>query len=77
MTAGYAGKRFILERAHALGVVVVVVDSPESWSHGLVAEGIVDHFIADVAPHEEQDHEHGSDTEDTPLTHEDATPVRS
>ena len=57
MTAGYAGKRFILERAHALGVVVVVVDSPESWSHGLVAEGIVDHFIADVAPHEEQDHD--------------------
>ena len=46
VTAGYAGKRFILERAHALGVVVIVVDSTESWSHGLVAEGIVDHFIA-------------------------------
>jgi len=44
-SAGYPGKRFIFERAAALGVKSVIIDHPDSWSRGLVAEGIVAKFL--------------------------------
>lgn len=44
-TAGYEGKRFVYERAHALGVRSVIIDAPDSWSRGLVDEGIIAKFI--------------------------------
>lgn len=44
-TAGYEGKRFIYERAHALGVRSVMIESPDSWSRRLVDEGIIAKFI--------------------------------
>lgn len=44
-SAGYEGKRFIYERAHALGVRSVLIDSPDSWSRSLVAEGKLSKFI--------------------------------
>lgn len=45
-TAGYSGKRFIFEKAHALGVRTVVVDGPDSWAKDMVEEGIAEKFIA-------------------------------
>lgn len=44
-TAGYPGKRFVLERAKALGVKSVVIDHPGHWSKQLVDEGVVAKFI--------------------------------
>lgn len=44
-TAGYEGKRFVYERAHALGVKSVMIESPDSWSRRLVDEGIISKFI--------------------------------
>jgi len=44
-TAGYEGKRFVYEKAKELGVRIVLIDSPTSWSTSLVAEGIVAKFI--------------------------------
>jgi len=44
-SAGYPGKRFIFERAAALGVKSVIIDHPDSWSRGLVDEGIVAKFL--------------------------------
>jgi hypothetical protein len=35
-TAGYSGKRFIFDKAHQLGVRIVVVDGPDSWAKALV-----------------------------------------
>ncbi|CAJ1354775.1 unnamed protein product, partial [Effrenium voratum] len=45
ITTGYEGKRFIYERAHALGVRSVLIDSPTSWSKRLVDEGVAVKFI--------------------------------
>lgn len=45
VTAGYAGKRFIYERAAELGVKSVILDHPDSWSKGLVDEGLVAKFL--------------------------------
>lgn len=45
VSAGYPGKRFIFERAAALGVKSVIVDHPDSWSRHLVEEGIVAKFL--------------------------------
>mmetsp|Transcript_35641 Transcript_35641/g.76971 ORF Transcript_35641/g.76971 Transcript_35641/m.76971 type:complete len:590 (+) Transcript_35641:67-1836(+) len=45
ISAGYPGKRFIFERAAALGVKSVIVDHPDSWSRALVDEGIVAKFL--------------------------------
>jgi len=44
-TAGYEGKRFVYERAAALGINSIIIDSPESWSRQLVDEGIISRFI--------------------------------
>eukprot|EP00421_Protoceratium_reticulatum_P007209 CAMPEP_0168373080 /NCGR_PEP_ID=MMETSP0228-20121227/8607_1 /TAXON_ID=133427 /ORGANISM="Protoceratium reticulatum, Strain CCCM 535 (=CCMP 1889)" /LENGTH=252 /DNA_ID=CAMNT_0008385997 /DNA_START=55 /DNA_END=809 /DNA_ORIENTATION=+ len=44
-SAGYPGKRFIFERAAKLGIKSVILDHPDSWSRGLVAEGIIAKFI--------------------------------
>jgi len=44
-TAGYPGKRFIFERAANLGIKSVIIDHPDSWSRGLVDEGIAAKFI--------------------------------
>merc|ERR1719359_837151 len=44
-TAGYTGKRFVFERAHALGIKSVVIEHPDSWAKGLVEEGIIAKFI--------------------------------
>uniref|UniRef100_A0A7S0B870 ATP-grasp domain-containing protein n=1 Tax=Pyrodinium bahamense TaxID=73915 RepID=A0A7S0B870_9DINO len=44
-TAGYEGKRFVYERARALGVKSVMIESPDSWSRCLVDEGIIAKFI--------------------------------
>ena len=46
VTAGYAGKRFIYEKAHSLGVCITIIDSDDSWSKSLIEEGIIDHFIS-------------------------------
>jgi len=45
VTAGYPGKRFIYEKAKSLGVHITIIDSPGSWSRGLVEEGIIEHFV--------------------------------
>eukprot|EP00405_Crypthecodinium_cohnii_P018813 CAMPEP_0206482574 /NCGR_PEP_ID=MMETSP0324_2-20121206/38948_1 /ASSEMBLY_ACC=CAM_ASM_000836 /TAXON_ID=2866 /ORGANISM="Crypthecodinium cohnii, Strain Seligo" /LENGTH=591 /DNA_ID=CAMNT_0053960533 /DNA_START=140 /DNA_END=1915 /DNA_ORIENTATION=+ len=45
VSAGYPGKRFIYERAAALGVKSVILDHPDSWSKGLVEEGIIAKFL--------------------------------
>jgi len=45
VSAGYPGKRFIFERAAALGVKSVIIDHPDSWSRGLVKEGIIAKFL--------------------------------
>jgi len=44
-TAGYQGKRFILERARDLGVKSVVIDQPGHWAEKLVDEGVIAKFI--------------------------------
>eukprot|EP00434_Breviolum_minutum_P015276 symbB.v1.2.013461.t1/scaffold951.1/size304340/1 len=44
-TAGYAGKRFIYERAMQLGVKSVIIEHPDSWAKSLVDEGIIAKFI--------------------------------
>jgi carnosine synthase len=44
-TAGYAGKRFVFERANALGIKSVVIEHPDSWARGLVEEGLIAKFI--------------------------------
>jgi biotin carboxylase len=44
VSAGYQGKRFIFERAAEMGVKSVIVDHPDSWSKGLVDEGIIAKF---------------------------------
>ena len=45
VTAGYSGKRFIYEKARALGVQVTIIDSPDSWANALVDLDIITHFI--------------------------------
>lgn len=45
VSAGYAGKRFIFERAAELGIKSVVVDHPDSWVKDLVADGLVAKFL--------------------------------
>lgn len=45
VTPGYPSKRFIYERAHELGVVSVVVDSPGSWARDLEEQGIIAKFV--------------------------------
>jgi carnosine synthase len=43
--AGYSGKRFIYERAKELGVRIVIIDGPDSWSQTLVEEGVIENFV--------------------------------
>jgi len=43
--AGLPGKRFTFERAAALGIKVVIVEHPDSWSKVLVSEGVVAKFL--------------------------------
>ena len=45
VTSGYAGKRFIYEKAKSLGVSTTIIDSSSSWAKSLVDEGVIDHFI--------------------------------
>eukprot|EP00440_Ansanella_granifera_P022679 gb/GFBE01024635.1/.p1 GENE.gb/GFBE01024635.1/~~gb/GFBE01024635.1/.p1 ORF type:complete len:671 (+),score=126.21 gb/GFBE01024635.1/:1-2013(+) len=45
-TTGYEGKRFIYEKAKALGVRSILIDSADSWSRVLVDEGVAERFIA-------------------------------
>jgi len=44
-TAGYAGKRFVFERARQLGVKSVIIEHPDSWSRQLLNEGVIAKFI--------------------------------
>lgn len=44
-TAGYPGKRFVFERAAALGVRSVIIDHPDSWAKDLVAQGVIAKFL--------------------------------
>eukprot|EP00927_Polykrikos_kofoidii_P002531 TRINITY_DN1100_c0_g1_i9.p1 TRINITY_DN1100_c0_g1~~TRINITY_DN1100_c0_g1_i9.p1 ORF type:complete len:597 (-),score=98.51 TRINITY_DN1100_c0_g1_i9:216-2006(-) len=44
-TAGYAGKRFIYERAFELGIKSVIIEHPDSWSRQLVDDGIIAKFV--------------------------------
>lgn len=44
-TAGYEGKRFIFERAHSLGVRIVLIESHDTWAKTLLDEGIIAKFI--------------------------------
>lgn len=45
VSAGLPGKRFTFERAAALGLKVVIIDHPDSWSRSLVDEGLVAKFM--------------------------------
>eukprot|EP00419_Tripos_fusus_P013378 CAMPEP_0172751452 /NCGR_PEP_ID=MMETSP1074-20121228/151689_1 /TAXON_ID=2916 /ORGANISM="Ceratium fusus, Strain PA161109" /LENGTH=81 /DNA_ID=CAMNT_0013583765 /DNA_START=27 /DNA_END=269 /DNA_ORIENTATION=- len=45
-SAGYSGKRFVFERAAALGIKSVVIEHPDSWARSLVDEGLVAKFVA-------------------------------
>lgn len=45
VTAGYSGKRFIFEKAHALGVKSIVLDAPDSWARLLEQEGQIAKFV--------------------------------
>ena len=45
ITSGYAGKRFIYEKARQLGVVSTIIDPPLSWANALVDEGVIHSFI--------------------------------
>lgn len=45
ITTGYEGKRFIYEKAFELGVRIVLIDSPDSWSKKLVDEKKAVKFI--------------------------------
>jgi carnosine synthase len=45
VSASYPGKRFVFERAAALGVKSVIIDHPDSWSRCLVEEGVVAKFL--------------------------------
>jgi len=44
-TAGYAGKRFVFERARDLGIKAVIIEHPDSWSRSLVDEGVIAKFV--------------------------------
>jgi len=46
ITAGYEGKRFIFERAKALGIRSVIIESPDSWARSLTSTGTVEKFVA-------------------------------
>ncbi|KAL6747588.1 ATP-grasp domain-containing protein [Haematococcus lacustris] len=46
VTAGYSGKRFIFEKAAALGVKSVVLDAADSWVQLLEKEGKIAKFVA-------------------------------
>ena len=45
VTPGYAGKRFIYERARDLGVRAVIFDEPGSWAEALVADRVIAKFV--------------------------------
>uniref|UniRef100_A0A7S0RDS3 ATP-grasp domain-containing protein n=1 Tax=Chlamydomonas leiostraca TaxID=1034604 RepID=A0A7S0RDS3_9CHLO len=45
VTAGYSGKRFIFEKAHALGIKSIVLDMADSWIRAMEAEGKVAAFV--------------------------------
>lgn len=54
-SAGYPGKRFILERAAALGIKLVVIEHPTSWARSLVEEGVIAKFLpVDMAQSSEE-----------------------
>jgi biotin carboxylase len=42
---GYVNKRFLYERAAALGVELVLVGDSRSWARGLVAEGVATRYV--------------------------------
>jgi len=44
-TAGYEGKRFVYERAHALGVKSIVLESADSWSKEMLETGTIAKFV--------------------------------
>jgi len=44
--AGLPGKRFTFERAAALGIKVVIIEHPDSWSSSLVGEGVIAKFLS-------------------------------
>jgi len=44
-TAGYEGKRFVYERAHALGVRSIILESADSWAKGLLDSGTISKFV--------------------------------
>lgn len=45
ISAGLPGKRFTFERAAELGIKSVVIDHHDSWSAGLVADGVIARFL--------------------------------
>lgn len=45
VTAGYSGKRFVFEKAKALGVRSIVLDGPDSWCKQLAEAGIIEKYI--------------------------------
>merc|ERR1719254_144666 len=45
VSAGYAGKRVVFERAAQLGVNAVVIEHPDSWARSLVGEGLIAKFL--------------------------------
>jgi biotin carboxylase len=52
---GYVSKRFIYDRAHELGVELVLVADRTSWSQTLVEEGVAVSFVdADTAGHPDE-----------------------
>jgi carnosine synthase len=46
ITTGLSSKRFIFEKAKALGVRSVVIDTSDSWIKALAKEGLIERFVS-------------------------------
>lgn len=45
ISPGYEGKRFLYERAHELGVRLILLGEADNWSRSLVDEGIAERYL--------------------------------
>ena len=55
VSPGYPGKRFIFDKAFELGVNVVVIDGPGSWTNDLVDSGIIKTVVStDMSVNEDE-----------------------
>ena len=45
VSPGYEGKRFVLEKAHELGINSIVIDSYGSWTSSLLRDGVIKQLV--------------------------------